>query len=105
MQLLGHVSFAELLSLHARASVFCHPSRQENCGIAVVEGLASGVPLAFGYFGACVTGAADTYFITGKTPKRGTHCPGVEPPILPTASIAGPAPAPFPLPGRPAWLS
>jgi pimeloyl-ACP methyl ester carboxylesterase len=53
----------------------------------------------------CVTGATDTYFITGKTPKRGTHCPGVEPPIVPTASVAGPAPAPFPLPGRPAWIS
>lgn len=52
----------------------------------------------------CVTGATDTYFITGKTPKRGTHCPGVEPPIVPGASVAGPAPAPFPLPGRPAWI-
>jgi len=40
--LLGHVPYAELLALYARASVFCHPSLQENFGIAVVEGLASG---------------------------------------------------------------
>ncbi|GEM_PF-3084703 len=38
----GHVSYEQLLELHARASVFCHPSLQENFGIAVVEGLASG---------------------------------------------------------------
>ncbi len=41
----GHVPFSELLALHARASVFCHPSLQENFGIAVVEGLASGASL------------------------------------------------------------
>jgi glycosyltransferase involved in cell wall biosynthesis len=40
--LLGHVPYQELLALYARASVFCHPSLQENFGIAVVEGLASG---------------------------------------------------------------
>jgi glycosyltransferase involved in cell wall biosynthesis len=41
----GHVPFSELLALHARASVFCHPSLQENFGIAVVEGLAAGASL------------------------------------------------------------
>jgi glycosyltransferase involved in cell wall biosynthesis len=42
VSLLGHISFADLVALYARASVFCHPSLQENFGIAVVEGLASG---------------------------------------------------------------
>lgn len=41
-RLLGHVTFAELLALYAEASVFCHPSLQENFGIAVLEGLACG---------------------------------------------------------------
>ncbi len=38
----GYVPYRELLGLYARASVFCHPSLQENFGIAVVEGLACG---------------------------------------------------------------
>ncbi|MBV8086553.1 MAG: glycosyltransferase family 4 protein [Chloroflexi bacterium] len=42
VRVLGHVPFKELLALYARAHVFCHPSLQENFGIAVVEGLASG---------------------------------------------------------------
>ena len=42
VSLLGHVPYAELLALYARAGVFCHPSLQENFGIAVVEGLAAG---------------------------------------------------------------
>jgi glycosyltransferase involved in cell wall biosynthesis len=41
--LFGHVPFEELRALYARASVFCHPSLQENFGIAVVEALASGL--------------------------------------------------------------
>ncbi|MBV9120435.1 MAG: glycosyltransferase family 4 protein [Chloroflexi bacterium] len=39
---LGHVSYGQLLELYARARVFCHPSLQENFGVAVVEALASG---------------------------------------------------------------
>jgi glycosyltransferase involved in cell wall biosynthesis len=42
VSLLGHVPYLELLRLYARAGVFCHPSLQENFGIAVIEGLASG---------------------------------------------------------------
>jgi glycosyltransferase involved in cell wall biosynthesis len=42
VSLVGHVAYAELLALYARAGVFCHPSLQENFGIAVVEGLAAG---------------------------------------------------------------
>lgn len=45
VRLLGHVAYHDLLSLYARASVFCHPSLQENFGIAVVEGLACGASL------------------------------------------------------------
>ena len=41
-QLLGHVSFQELLGLYAQVLAFCHPSFQENFGISIVEGLASG---------------------------------------------------------------
>jgi glycosyltransferase involved in cell wall biosynthesis len=43
VDLLGHVGFDELQDLYACAQVFCHPSLQENFGIAVVEGLASGL--------------------------------------------------------------
>lgn len=43
VSLIGHVPFDELLDLYARAQVFCHPSLQENFGIAVVEALASGL--------------------------------------------------------------
>ncbi len=42
VSLLGHLPYAQLLDLYARASVFCHPSLQENFGIAIVEGLAAG---------------------------------------------------------------
>jgi glycosyltransferase involved in cell wall biosynthesis len=42
VSLLGHLPYANLLALYARAGVFCHPSLQENFGIAVVEGLACG---------------------------------------------------------------
>jgi glycosyltransferase involved in cell wall biosynthesis len=43
IELRGHVRLDELLALYARARVFCHPSLQENFGIAVVEALASGL--------------------------------------------------------------
>lgn len=43
IELRGHVTFEELQGLYARARVFCHPSLQENFGIAVVEALASGL--------------------------------------------------------------
>lgn len=43
VELRGHVSFGELQRLYATAQVFCHPSLQENFGIAVVEALASGL--------------------------------------------------------------
>ena len=43
IELRGHVPFDELQGLYARARVFCHPSLQENFGIAVVEALASGL--------------------------------------------------------------
>jgi glycosyltransferase involved in cell wall biosynthesis len=43
VELLGHVPFDRLQRLYAQARVFCHPSLQENFGIAVVEALASGL--------------------------------------------------------------
>jgi glycosyltransferase involved in cell wall biosynthesis len=43
VELRGHVGFDQLQELYARARVFCHPSLQENFGIAVVEALASGL--------------------------------------------------------------
>jgi len=44
-RILGHVAYHDLLTLYARASVFCHPSLQENFGLAPLEGLASGCSL------------------------------------------------------------
>lgn len=41
----AHLPYAHLRDLYARASVFCHPSLQENFGIAVIEGLAAGLGL------------------------------------------------------------
>jgi glycosyltransferase involved in cell wall biosynthesis len=43
VNLRGHVPFDELQRLYAQARVFCHPSLQENFGIAVVEALAAGL--------------------------------------------------------------
>jgi hypothetical protein len=54
---------------------------------------------------ACVTGAADTYFIAGRTPKRGSHCPGIEAPIQPQVTTQGPVGPRLPLPGKPAWTT
>jgi pimeloyl-ACP methyl ester carboxylesterase len=52
----------------------------------------------------CVTGAADSYLITGTPPARGTHCPAVEPPSLPRYGAEGPAQPRPPLPPRwPPW--
>jgi glycosyltransferase involved in cell wall biosynthesis len=45
VELRGHLPLPELLALYARAQVFCHPSLQENFGIAVIEGLACGAAL------------------------------------------------------------
>jgi glycosyltransferase involved in cell wall biosynthesis len=44
-RVLGHLAYHDLLALYARATVFCHPSLQENFGLAPLEGLASGASL------------------------------------------------------------
>lgn len=56
--LAGHLPFADLLELHAEARVFCHPSLQENFGIAPVEGLASGANLVIHHHPAMIENAA-----------------------------------------------
>jgi glycosyltransferase involved in cell wall biosynthesis len=48
----GHVPLSELRAAYASADCFCLPSRQENFGIAAVEGLASGLPLVVAAAGA-----------------------------------------------------
>ncbi len=43
MRLAGHIPRAELLALYAGATVFAHPSLQENFGISPLEAVASGL--------------------------------------------------------------
>jgi glycosyltransferase involved in cell wall biosynthesis len=73
VEFLGHVSFRDLLGLYARAQVFCHPSLQENFGIAVVEGLASGLGVVVHQQPAVVetvTGIAGTWAVDAREPSR-----------------------------------
>ncbi|HEY4869795.1 MAG TPA: glycosyltransferase family 4 protein [Candidatus Dormibacteraeota bacterium] len=48
----GHVEPAALPELYARADVFCLPSAQETFGYAVVEAMASGLPVVYADAGA-----------------------------------------------------
>jgi pimeloyl-ACP methyl ester carboxylesterase len=52
---------------------------------------------------ACVIGATDTYLITGRAPRQGSHCPAVEPPLEPHVAAQTSAPPRFPLGGKPTW--
>jgi len=73
VEFLGHVSFRDLLALYARAQVFCHPSLQENFGIAVVEGLASGLGVVVHQQPAVVetvTGIPGTWVTDTRDPTR-----------------------------------
>ena len=73
IELRGHVPFDELQSLYARARVFCHPSLQENFGIAVVEGLASGLGVVVHQQPAVVetvSGVAGTWVADARVPER-----------------------------------
>jgi alpha-1,3-rhamnosyl/mannosyltransferase len=73
VDVIGHVSFDELQDLYARAQVFCHPSLQENFGIAVVEGLASGLALVVHQQGAVmetVGGVDGTWVTDARQPER-----------------------------------
>jgi glycosyltransferase involved in cell wall biosynthesis len=73
IEFLGHVSFRDLLGLYARAQVFCHPSLQENFGIAVVEGLASGLGVVVHEQPAVVetvTGMPGTWVTDARDPAR-----------------------------------
>jgi phosphatidylinositol alpha-1,6-mannosyltransferase len=69
----GHVGFDELQALYARSRVFCHPSLQENFGIAVVEGLASGLGLVVHQQPAVVetvSGIPGTWVEDARQPDR-----------------------------------
>jgi glycosyltransferase involved in cell wall biosynthesis len=73
VDVLGHVSFEELQELYARAQVFCHPSLQENFGIAVVEALASGLGLVVHQQPAVVEtviGVPGTWVTDARQPKN-----------------------------------
>jgi glycosyltransferase involved in cell wall biosynthesis len=73
IELRGHISFDELQQLYARAQVFCHPSLQENFGIAVVEALASGLGLVVHQQPAVVEtvrGVAGTWVADATAPDR-----------------------------------
>jgi glycosyltransferase involved in cell wall biosynthesis len=73
VDLRGYVSFDELQVLYARARVFCHPSLQENFGIAVVEALASGLGVVVHQQPAVfetVDGVAGTWVADTRAPER-----------------------------------
>jgi glycosyltransferase involved in cell wall biosynthesis len=73
VDMLGHVTFDELQDLYARAQVFCHPSLQENFGIAVVEGLASGLGVVVHQQPAVmetVSGVAGTWVTDARSPQK-----------------------------------
>ena len=73
IELRGHVSFDQLQGLYARARVFCHPSLQENFGIAVVEALASGLGVVVHQQPAVmetVSGVAGTWVADTRAPER-----------------------------------
>ena len=73
IHLRGHVSFEELQRLYARARVFCHPSLQENFGIAVVEALASGLGVVVHQQPAVaetVSGLPGTWVADTRAPER-----------------------------------
>lgn len=73
IDMLGHVTFEQLQDLYSRAQVFCHPSLQENFGIAVVEGLASGLGVVTHQQPAVmetVSGVPGTWVTDARSPKR-----------------------------------
>jgi glycosyltransferase involved in cell wall biosynthesis len=73
VDVVGHISFEELQDLYARAQVFCHPSLQENFGIAVVEGLASGLGVVVHQQGAVmetVDGIDGAWVTDARQPER-----------------------------------
>ncbi|NJC73817.1 alpha/beta hydrolase [Planosporangium thailandense] len=52
----------------------------------------------------CVTDATDAYLVTGQPPRRGTHCPGVEPSVPPSVAAA-PLTTHGPRLPQPAWTA
>jgi len=73
IELRGHVSFDALQRLYATARVFCHPSLQENFGIAVVEALASGLGVVVHQQPAVmetVSGVPGTWVADTRAPDR-----------------------------------
>lgn len=55
----GHVPLAVLQQLYASATVFCHPSRQENFGLSVVEAVSAGLQVVAKRIPALVESVGD----------------------------------------------
>jgi glycosyltransferase involved in cell wall biosynthesis len=69
----GHITFDELQDLYAQAKVFCHPSLQENFGIAPVEALASGLGVVVHQQPAVVetvSGVPGTWIADARSPTK-----------------------------------
>ncbi|GAA1824243.1 alpha/beta hydrolase [Planosporangium flavigriseum] len=77
-------------------------SRQMGAALLTYDGWGHG-----SYFkgSSCVTGAVDTYFLTGATPNRGTHCPAVEPPTEAQLRTQSPTRPRWPLTDTPTWTT
>ena len=60
----GYVDAADLPPLYQAANVFCYPSLYEGFGFPIIEGMASGVPVAASRASSCpdVGGDAVAYF-------------------------------------------
>src|SRR5207244_4185954 len=94
VDVVGHVTFDELQDLYARAQVFCHPSLQENFGIAVVEALASGLGVVAHQQPAVmetVSGIPGTWIADARQPVRlaASLLEALDgPPVWPAARLA-----------------
>ncbi|MBM7772233.1 pimeloyl-ACP methyl ester carboxylesterase [Actinokineospora baliensis] len=82
-------------------AVNAHRQSRDTTVLVTYEGWGHGVyPRS-----ECTIGITDTYLFTLRTPRDGTRCAAVEPPVGPSIAAAPSLPRPAgPLPGLPGWV-